>query len=148
MADVPYIGSKISLITNSDIRYEGILYTLNRDESTIAVQNVRSFGTEGRRCPEVPMSNEIYDFIIFKGKDLKDLTVIQGAVERPSPQSYGADYDGGHNAGMYGQPQRQAPSHMQHQQQQQQMPQHHQSQHQSMQQQQQHLQQQQHYQQQ
>lgn len=82
--NIPYIGSKISLITTSDIRYEGILYTLNREESTIAVQNVRSFGTEGRRCPEVPMSNEIYDFIIFRGKDLKDLTVLQGAPERPA----------------------------------------------------------------
>lgn len=92
--NIPYIGSKISLITTSDIRYEGILYTLNREESTIAVQNVRSFGTEGRRCPEVPMSNEIYDFIIFRGKDLKDLTVLQGTLERPAPPSpYGAsDY--------------------------------------------------------
>jgi len=79
---IPYIGSKISLITTSDIRYEGILYTLNREESTIAVQSVRSFGNEGRRIPEVPMSNEIYDFIIFRGKDLKDLTVLQGAPER------------------------------------------------------------------
>merc|ERR1740138_387493 len=83
--NIPYIGSKISLITTSDIRYEGILYTLNREESTIAVQNVRSFGTEGRRVPEVPMSNEIYDFIIFRGKDLKDLTVLQGA---PEPQAW------------------------------------------------------------
>jgi len=85
--NIPYIGSKISLITTSDIRYEGILFTLNREESTIAVQNVRSFGTEGRRTPEVPMSNEIYDFIIFRGKDLKDLTVLQGAPERQSAAS-------------------------------------------------------------
>merc|ERR550537_920140 len=85
--NIPYIGSKISLITTSDIRYEGILYTLNREESTIAVQNVRSFGTEGRRFPEVPMSNEIYDFIIFRGKDLKDLTVLQGAPERAAQPS-------------------------------------------------------------
>lgn len=28
------------------------------------------------------MSNEIYDFIIFRGKDLKDLTVLQGLPER------------------------------------------------------------------
>eukprot|EP00437_Effrenium_voratum_P003955 CAMPEP_0181418820 /NCGR_PEP_ID=MMETSP1110-20121109/11757_1 /TAXON_ID=174948 /ORGANISM="Symbiodinium sp., Strain CCMP421" /LENGTH=471 /DNA_ID=CAMNT_0023541821 /DNA_START=122 /DNA_END=1534 /DNA_ORIENTATION=+ len=81
-AGVPYIGSKISLITTSDMRYEGILCTLNREESTIAVQNVRSFGTEGRTegargQHEVPMSNEIYDFIVFRGKDLKDLTVLQ-----------------------------------------------------------------------
>ena len=60
-----------------DIRYEGILIQLDQKESTIAVQNVRSFGTEGRKQPEVPMSNEIYDYIVFSGKDLKDLTVIQ-----------------------------------------------------------------------
>eukprot|EP00441_Pelagodinium_beii_P041204 CAMPEP_0197638386 /NCGR_PEP_ID=MMETSP1338-20131121/13333_1 /TAXON_ID=43686 ORGANISM="Pelagodinium beii, Strain RCC1491" /NCGR_SAMPLE_ID=MMETSP1338 /ASSEMBLY_ACC=CAM_ASM_000754 /LENGTH=502 /DNA_ID=CAMNT_0043210957 /DNA_START=140 /DNA_END=1645 /DNA_ORIENTATION=- len=100
--NIPYIGSKISLITTSDIRYEGILFTLNREESTIAVQNVRSFGTEGRRTPEVPMSNEIYDFIIFRGKDLKDLTVLQGAPERQatasthSPASMGGGSYGGH----------------------------------------------------
>mmetsp|Transcript_66075 Transcript_66075/g.173199 ORF Transcript_66075/g.173199 Transcript_66075/m.173199 type:complete len:92 (-) Transcript_66075:100-375(-) len=81
--NIPYIGSKISMITTSDIRYEGILHTLNVEESTIAVQSVRSFGTEGRRVPEVPMSNEIYDFIVFRGKDLKDLKVLQGAPERP-----------------------------------------------------------------
>eukprot|EP00928_Gymnodinium_smaydae_P082572 TRINITY_DN658_c0_g2_i1.p1 TRINITY_DN658_c0_g2~~TRINITY_DN658_c0_g2_i1.p1 ORF type:complete len:498 (-),score=99.36 TRINITY_DN658_c0_g2_i1:308-1801(-) len=103
---IPYIGSKISLITTSDIRYEGILYTLNREESTIAVQNVRSFGTEGRRVPEVTMSNEIYDFIIFRGKDLKDLTVLQGAPERAStgPGAFGSpDYpDQGLGASAYG----------------------------------------------
>lgn len=88
--NIPYIGSKISLITTSDIRYEGILYTLNREESTIAVQNVRSFGTEGRRVPEVPMSNEIYDFIIFRGKDLKDLTVLQGVPERTAQYPMGS----------------------------------------------------------
>lgn len=104
--NIPYIGSKISLITTSDIRYEGILYTLNREESTIAVQNVRSFGTEGRRVPEVPMSNEIYDFIIFRGKDLKDLTVLQGAPESPTAQFTGgnsgaSDYADAHVSSSY-----------------------------------------------
>ncbi|CAE7185214.1 wdr85, partial [Symbiodinium necroappetens] len=89
---VPYIGSKISLITTSDMRYEGFLRTLNREESTIAVESVRSFGTEGRADQtrgqsEIPVSNEIYDFIVFRGKDLKDLTVLQGIPENaPQPQ--------------------------------------------------------------
>uniref|UniRef100_A0A0G4HVI9 Uncharacterized protein n=1 Tax=Chromera velia CCMP2878 TaxID=1169474 RepID=A0A0G4HVI9_9ALVE len=76
---VPYIGSKISLISNSDIRYEGILYNINTVESTVALQNVKSFGTEGRKVPEVGPSEEIYDFIIFRGKDIKDLTVCDSA---------------------------------------------------------------------
>lgn len=36
---MPYIGSHITLITKSDIRYEGTLYTINMDESSIALSN-------------------------------------------------------------------------------------------------------------
>jgi len=79
MSTLPYIGSKISLVSNAEIRYEGTLYTINTEESTIALQHVKSFGTEGRRKPEVPPSNETYHFIIFRGKDIKDLTVLSSA---------------------------------------------------------------------
>jgi len=83
---VPYIGSKISLVSNSEIRYEGVLYTINTQESTIALQGVRCFGTEGRKMPEIPPSSEVYDFIIFRGQDIIDLTVLEAcqAVNDPA----------------------------------------------------------------
>eukprot|EP00401_Gymnodinium_catenatum_P053166 CAMPEP_0117518382 /NCGR_PEP_ID=MMETSP0784-20121206/32102_1 /TAXON_ID=39447 /ORGANISM="" /LENGTH=387 /DNA_ID=CAMNT_0005314299 /DNA_START=52 /DNA_END=1215 /DNA_ORIENTATION=+ len=86
MASAPYIGSKLSLVSNSDIRYEGILYTINTQESTIALKSVRCCGTQGRRSPEIPPSSEIYDFIIFRGQDIKDLTVLESASAALSAQ--------------------------------------------------------------
>lgn len=34
-----YLGSRISLISNSEIRYEGVLFNINPEESTVALQN-------------------------------------------------------------------------------------------------------------
>ncbi|CAJ1051379.1 protein LSM14 homolog B-like [Xyrichtys novacula] len=74
----PYIGSKISLISKAQIRYEGILSSVDTDRSTVALAKVRSYGTEDRHTDiPVPPKDEIYEFIIFRGSDIKDITVSE-----------------------------------------------------------------------
>ncbi|XP_028262060.1 protein LSM14 homolog B-like isoform X2 [Parambassis ranga] len=74
----PYIGSKISLISKAQIRYEGILSSVDTERSTIALAKVKSYGTEDRHTDRpVPPKDEIYEYIIYRGSDIKDITVSE-----------------------------------------------------------------------
>ncbi|KAJ8919687.1 hypothetical protein NQ315_006215, partial [Exocentrus adspersus] len=83
---IPELGSKISLISKADIRYEGRLFTVDPQECTIALASVRSFGTEDRETQyHVPAQNQVYDYILFRGSDIKDIRVVNN-VTHPHPQ--------------------------------------------------------------
>ncbi|RYP01689.1 hypothetical protein DL764_006152 [Monosporascus ibericus] len=80
---MPPSSSRISLISKSDIRYSGVLHEINSEESTVSLENVTSFGTEGRRGnpdEEIPPADQVYEYIVFRGSDVKDLR-----IETPAP---------------------------------------------------------------
>ncbi|XP_065212388.1 protein LSM14 homolog B-B-like [Planococcus citri] len=78
---MPEIGSRISLISKADIRYEGKLYSVDPEECTIALSSVRSYGTEDRKTTyPVPAQNQVYDYILFRGSDIKDIRVLTTTI--------------------------------------------------------------------
>ncbi|XP_063979990.1 protein LSM14 homolog A isoform X5 [Diachasmimorpha longicaudata] len=84
-AGMPELGSKISLISKADIRYEGRLFTVDPQECTIALANVRSFGTEDRETQfAVAPQNQVYEYILFRGSDIKDIRVVNNVNTLPN----------------------------------------------------------------
>ncbi|XP_010894971.1 protein LSM14 homolog B [Esox lucius] len=74
----PYIGSKIGLISKALNRYEGILYTIDTVNSTVVLTEVKSFGSEGRPTDRpTPPKDDIYEYIIFRGSDIKDISLCE-----------------------------------------------------------------------
>lgn len=81
--------SRISLISKSDIKYVGVLHEINSENSTVALENVRSYGTEGRRgnpAEEVAGSDNTYEYIVFRGSDVKELSIVEPPKENKQPQ--------------------------------------------------------------
>lgn len=63
--------------------YSGVLHEINSEESTVSLENVRSFGTEGRKGSpeeEIAPSEQVYEYIVFRGSDVKDLRIEQAPV--------------------------------------------------------------------
>ena len=84
------LGSRISLISKKNIRYEGTLYSINEQDATVALQNVRSFGTEGREKEVgdafVAPTDAVHPYLLFRGCDIKDLHVHEEAEKEEEPQ--------------------------------------------------------------
>ena len=77
---IPYIGALISLVSKAQLRYEGTLYTIDPKASTVTLSGVRCYGSENRSTAAaefVPASSKVYEFIVFSGKDIHDLHVMQ-----------------------------------------------------------------------
>lgn len=76
-----YIGCLMSLISKQEIRYAGTLIAINSKDQTLVLQNVRSYGSEGRRgggSDEVAATAQVYEKVSFRAAELKDFYVIKG----------------------------------------------------------------------
>jgi len=96
MSHSPLLGNRISLISKKNIRYEGTLYSINEADATVALADVRSYGTEGREKVEpisayVPPQDSIHPYLLFRGCDIKDLHVHERVQENSSPQQPPSD---------------------------------------------------------
>lgn len=67
--------------------YVGTLHEISSENSTVALEQVKSFGTEGRDPEnEIPPSDNIYEYIVFRGSDVKDLRIEKDPVKEPVKQ--------------------------------------------------------------
>jgi protein LSM14 len=69
--------------------YVGTLHEINPEASTIALENVLSFGTEGRRgnpAEEIPAFSSVYEYIVFRGSDVKDISIAEDVKENAQPE--------------------------------------------------------------
>ena len=79
---------RFNLISKSEIRYVGTLHEINPEQSTIALEDVYSFGTEARPAKDfIPASSQKFDYIVFRGTDVKDIKVAVGQKENQQPES-------------------------------------------------------------
>jgi protein LSM14 len=62
----------------SQVRYEGVLSAINQEEMTVSLQNVQTFGTEGRteKDNEILASTTVTPTITIPASDVLDLQVL------------------------------------------------------------------------
>lgn len=73
-----FISSRLSLISKSEICFEGTLHSLDVHKATISMAKVKSFRTVDRPTESpVPPKDEILEFIISRGSDIKGIDVIE-----------------------------------------------------------------------
>jgi protein LSM14 len=66
----------------------GTLVEINSENSSVALENVTSYGTETRKegAEAVAPSDRLYEYIVFRGSDVKDLRIEETRKEEaPAP---------------------------------------------------------------
>eukprot|EP00792_Barthelona_sp_PAP020_P010331 TRINITY_DN3691_c0_g1_i1.p1 TRINITY_DN3691_c0_g1~~TRINITY_DN3691_c0_g1_i1.p1 ORF type:complete len:215 (+),score=65.26 TRINITY_DN3691_c0_g1_i1:43-687(+) len=73
-----YIGTRVSIFSNRNARYEGILSGYNVENQIVILKNVTFFGTEDRTVdsPIPGKPDQLYPFVQFKAEHIKQIMVF------------------------------------------------------------------------
>eukprot|EP01130_Rhizamoeba_saxonica_P006300 TRINITY_DN250_c0_g1_i1.p1 TRINITY_DN250_c0_g1~~TRINITY_DN250_c0_g1_i1.p1 ORF type:complete len:521 (+),score=122.13 TRINITY_DN250_c0_g1_i1:46-1563(+) len=94
------LNRHISLVSNGSVRYEGTLFAIDQQTHSVALSRVISFGTENRPTDNpVEPKSEVFEYIIFKAEDIKEVTVIEDKTPRNPMMDQWGGY--GYNQMMY-----------------------------------------------
>ncbi|EUB60712.1 Protein LSM14 -like protein B [Echinococcus granulosus] len=93
------VGHRIRIISKAQIRYEGTLFSIRKDENNdlvLVLSKVTSYGTEDRPCehPVKPLS-EVYEHIAFRGRELVDLQLLPTPRVGDDPSIISAELEPG-----------------------------------------------------
>lgn len=82
------LGSPVLFLCHLRVHsYVGTLHEISSENSTVALEQVVSYGTEGRRLVDiVEPSDNVYEYIVFRGSDVKDLRIEDTPKENKPPQ--------------------------------------------------------------
>lgn len=83
-----YIGKTISLISVTENRYVGLLENIDSEKGTVTLNEVRCFGTEGRKNwgpEEIYPNSAVYKSVKFNGNEVKDLNILDIKLEDVHP---------------------------------------------------------------
>ena len=72
------LGSKISIMTAAEVRYEGTLSEVDPSKKSMTLIKVQSFGTEGRKkgTNEIPATDKEIPEVVFKLDGIKDFKIL------------------------------------------------------------------------
>lgn len=88
--NLDYVGSTVSLVSASDIRYVGRLFGVDSKNHIVMLADVMEMGTEGRTVAHhVPCSPDVQAYVVFSGSDIKDLVILEGTKRHFEARSAG-----------------------------------------------------------
>lgn len=84
------LRGKFSIISKSGVRYVGFLLGIEGEQKTLSFEKVISYGSEGRigNGRDIPPSNNVFDFIIFKAEEIAHLKLIEPPPTPPQNEIF------------------------------------------------------------